>query len=113
MRYLIFTIFLISSNIFAMELVVDGTSNSVNCLNIEKKPMHFNHSRSKNFPKSASKNHNINCFESSKNIVKNPNVISPSKKVSMGAAVILNPVAAAYWLIDKAVKTGVDKTVNR
>jgi len=113
MKYLIFTIFLISTNIFALELVIDESGNSTNCLNIQKKSMHLSYSRSKNLPKSDSKNHDINCFESSKNIVKNPSVISPSKKVSMGAAVILNPVAAAYWLLDKAVRTGVDKTVNK
>lgn len=97
-----------------MELVVDASDNGVNCLNIQKNSMHLNHSRSKNFPKSVSKNQNINCFENSKkNIVKKPSDISPSKKVSVGAAVILNPVVAAYWLIDKAVRTGVDKTVNR
>ena len=38
---------------------------------------------------------------------------TPAEKVSTGAAILLNPVGAAFWLIDKVVSTGVDKTINK
>jgi 2-keto-4-pentenoate hydratase len=31
----------------------------------------------------------------------------------MGAAVLLNPLAAAYWFIDKMIRNGVEETVNK
>jgi 2-keto-4-pentenoate hydratase len=31
----------------------------------------------------------------------------------MGAALLFNPLAAAYWFVDKMVRNGVDKTINK
>ena len=55
----------------------------------------------------------FNCLNDSKNVVKAPKISSPSQKVTMGAAVLLNPLAAAYWVVDKMVRDGVDKTINK
>ena len=48
-----------------------------------------------------------------KEIVKARKTSTPSEKVTTGAAIILNPIGAAFWLIDKVVSTGVDKTINK
>ena len=55
----------------------------------------------------------FNCLNDSKNVAKAPKISSPSQKVTMGAAVLLNPLAAAYWFVDKMVRNGVDKTINK
>ena len=55
----------------------------------------------------------FSCLNDSKNVAKVPKISSPSQKVTMGAAVLLNPLAAAYWFVDKMVRNGVDKTINK
>ena len=68
---------------------------------------------SKNFPKKSSKIDCYNYLDKPKEIVKARKTSTPSEKVTTGAAIILNPIGAAFWLIDKVVSTGVDKTINK
>ena len=87
---------------------VDG----INCFKSVKK-QHLSPSRSKNFPKKSSKIDCYNYLDKPKEIVKARKTSTPSEKVTTGAAIILNPIGAAFWLIDKVVSTGVDKTINK
>ena len=114
MRYLIIFIvfFLTSLNAIALEQRANDSSVQIDCLKSSKKH-HLGRARSKNFPQSRVKDNYYNCLEQSKKIVKVKETSTPSSKVNTGAAVLLNPVGAAYWLLDKIVNTGVDKTINK
>ena len=105
MRYLILAFLLTSFSVFALETEFENNSSSINCLDTSKKQ--------------HSKDNYYNCLDVAKKIkvskkvkkVKSAN--TPAGKVTMGAAIIINPIAAAYWLIDAAINSGVDKTVNK
>tara|TARA_Y100000590_G_C15552164_1_gene951347 strand:- start:696 stop:1025 length:330 start_codon:yes stop_codon:yes gene_type:complete len=108
MRLIIITLLFAASSAFAFDTNSRVSEDSLLCFETSKKS-NLIHSRKKNL--STSKY--INCLDKSKKIAKEKKVTTPDKKVNLGAAVILNPVGAAYWLINKAINTGVDKTINR
>mgnify|MGYP001160894529 FL=1 len=108
MRLIIITVLFAASSAFAFDTNSRVSEDSFLCFETSKKS-NLIHSRKKNL--STSKY--INCLDKSKKIAKEKKVTTPDKKVNLGAAVILNPVGAAYWLINKAINTGVDKTINR
>jgi len=112
MKYTIIGLLFVSLSAFAFEPAPNDNSVQVNCLKSTKK-QHLPYARSKNFPQSKSNVNYYNCLDKSKKLVKAPKTTTPSEKVRTGAAVLLNPVGAAVWLIDKAVSIGVDKTVNK
>jgi len=101
MKYLTLAFLLTSFSVFAFESEFENNSVPLSCFDSDSNQQ-------------SKANHNYyNCLDVSKKIKKKENVKNPSKKVNMGAAIILNPVGAAYWLINKAINTGVDKTVNK
>ncbi len=112
MKYLTLVFLLTSFSIFAFEPEFGNNSVSMNCFESGNN-QHLSYSRKKNFPQPKINYNNYNCLDVSKKIKKKENVKDPSKKVGMGAAIILNPVGAAYWLINKAINAGVDKTINK
>ena len=93
---------------FAIESNSKLESTSINCFESVGK-QNLSHSRKRNFPTS----NYVNCLDKSKKISKEKKVTTPDKQVNIGAAVLLNPVGAAYWLINKAINTGVDKVINK
>ena len=112
MKFLLLTLFFISFSAFSLEQNDKENKLPLVCLNsnISKEVV-----TKKNNDLSQSRNINsyIKCLNGSKNVVKAPKISSPSQKVTMGAAVLLNPLAAAYWVVDKMVRDGVDKTINK
>ena len=108
MRLIIITLLFAASSAFAFDTNSSRSEGYLICSESSKKS-NLIHNRKKNL--STSKY--INCLDKSKKIAKEKKVTTPDKKVNLGAAVILNPVGAAYWLINKAINTGVDKTINR
>ena len=109
----IITVLLITSfGAFAIEPSQNNSTVNINCFESNKK-QNLSPARSKNFPLSRSSQNYYSCLDKSKKIVKAPKTSTPSSKVITGAAVLLNPVGAAFWLLDKVVSTGVDKTVNK
>ena len=112
MKYLLLTLFFISFSAFSLEqndienkLPLACSSSNVSKEVVAKKNIDLSQSRITN--------NYFNCLNDSKNIAKSPKISSPSQKVTMGAAVLLNPLAAAYWFVDKMVRNGVDKTINK
>lgn len=112
MKYTVIGLLFVSLSAFAIEPAPSDNSVQVNCLKSNKK-QYLSYARSKNFPQSRSNSNYFNCLDKSKKLVKAPKTTTPSEKVRTGAAVLLNPVGAAVWLLDKAVSIGVDKTVNK
>ncbi len=112
MKYLFLALLLTSFKVLAIDVQSSNQSNSINCFKSSNK-QHLSPSRSKNFPKTRGNSNCYNYLEQSKEIVKAPETSTPAEKVSTGAAILLNPVGAAFWLIDKVVSTGVDKTINK
>ena len=112
MRYLILVFLLTSFSTFALDTQSSNKVDGINCFKSAKK-QHLSPSRSKNFPKKSSKVDCFNYLDKPKEIVKARKTSTPSAKVATGAAIILNPIGAAFWLIDKVVSTGVDKTINK
>ena len=112
MKYLFIGIIFTSSSIFALDKNIVSQPDPVDCLQATKQ-QHLSPSASKNFPRVGLPNNYHNCINSSNKIVKAPDEVTPSKTVNMGAAIILNPIGAAYWFIDKAVRSGVNKTINK
>ena len=108
MRILIITLLFVTSSAFAFDINSRQTEETSSCFDTSKKS-NLIHARKKNLTTSKY----INCLDRSKKIAKEKKVTTPDKKVNLGAAVILNPVGAAYWLINKVINTGVDKTINR
>ena len=108
MRYLLLSLLIMSFSTFAIESNSKLESTSVNCFESVGK-QNLSHSRKRNFPTS----NYVNCLDKSKNIAKEKKVTTPDRQVNIGAAVLLNPVGAAYWLINKAINTGVDKVINK
>ena len=108
MRYLLLSLLIMSFSTFAIESNTKLESTSINCFESVGK-QNLSHSRKRNFPTS----NYVNCLDKSKKISKEKKVTTPDKQVNIGAAVLLNPVGAAYWLINKAINTGVDKTINK
>ena len=97
-----------SFSTFALESNSKEESTSVNCFESVGK-QNLSHSRKRNFPTS----NYVNCLDKSKKISKEKKVTTPDKQVNIGAAVLLNPVGAAYWIINKAINTGVEKVINK
>ena len=113
MKYILLLVTLIFSlSAFAFDSSHGSNNVNINCLKSVKK-VHLSQSRSKNFPQSRTNANYYNCLDISKKVVKAPKETTPSEKVRTGAAVLLNPVGAAFWLIDKVVSIGVDKTINK
>ncbi len=113
MRYTVIGLLFVSLNAFAIEPAPSNANAEVNCFKSSKK-QYLPLSRTKNFPPSTRSNENyFNCLDKSKKLVKSPKTTTPAEKVGTGAAILLNPVGAAVWLIDKAISVGVDKTVNK
>jgi|TARA_B100001063_G_C16706820_1_gene525727 hypothetical protein len=112
MKYIITILLITSFGAFAIEPSSNNSTVNINCFESNKK-QHLSPARSKNFPQSRSSQNYYSCLDKSKKIVKVPKTSTPSSKVRTGAAVLLNPVGAAFWLLDKVVSTGVDKTVNK
>ena len=112
MRYIIIPFLVASFSALAIEPSTNDASAHIDCFKSSKK-QHLSYARSKNFPKSKTNENYYNCLDKSKKLVKAPKTSTPSEKVRTGAAVLLNPIGAAFWLIDKVVSTGVDKTVNK
>ena len=108
MRIFIITLFFATSSAFAFDINSRQIEDDSSCFNTSKKS-NLTHARKKNLTTSKY----INCLDRSKKITKEKKVTTPDKKVNLGAAVILNPVGAAYWLINKVINTGVEKTINR
>ena len=112
MKYLLLTLFFISFSAFSLEqndienkLPLACSNSNVSKEVVAKKNIDLSQSRITN--------NYFNCLNDSKNVTKAPKISSPSQKVTMGAAVLLNPLAAAYWFVDKMVRDGVDKTINK
>ena len=112
MKYLLLTLFFISFSAFSLE------QNDIE----NKLPLVCSHSnlskevvtkKNNDLSQNRITNSYFNCLNDSKNVAKAPKISSPSQKVTMGAAVLLNPLAAAYWFVDKMVRNGVDKTINK
>ena len=112
MRYIILTTLIFSSSAFSFDSAYGDKNAHIDCFKTSKK-VHLSQSRSKNFPQSRTNANYYNCLDISKKVVKAPKETTPSEKVRTGAAVLLNPVGAAFWLIDKVVSIGVDKTINK
>ena len=112
MRYLILAVLLTSFSASAIDTKSSNKIDGINCFKSVKK-QHLSPSRSKNFPKKTSKMDCYKYLDKPKEIVKARKTSTPSEKVTTGAAIILNPIGAALWLIDKVVSTGVDKTINK
>ena len=112
MRYLILALLLTSYSASAIDTKSSNKIDGINCFKSVKK-QHLSPSRSKNFPKKTSKMDCYKYLDKPKEIVKARKTSTPSEKVTTGAAIILNPIGAALWLIDKVVSTGVDKTINK
>ena len=112
MKYLLFTLFFISFSAFSLEQNDIENKLPLVCSNsnIAKEVVS---KKNNDLSQSRITNSYINCLNRSKNVVKVPKISSPSQKVTMGAAVFLNPLAAAYWFVDKMVRVGVDKTINK
>ena len=108
MRYLLLALLIMSFSSFAIESNSKLESTSINCFESVGK-QNLSHSRKRNFPTS----NYVNCLDKSKKISKEKKVTTPDKQVNIGAAVLLNPVGAAYWIINKAINTGVDKVINK
>ena len=119
MKYTVIGLLFFSLNAFAIEPAPSNANVEANCFKSSKnfkssKKQYLPSSRSKNFPPSTRSNENyFNCLDKSKKLVKSPKTVTPAEKVGTGAAILLNPVGAAVWLIDKAISVGVDKTVNK
>tara|TARA_X000000368_G_C22994276_1_gene695852 strand:- start:1105 stop:1443 length:339 start_codon:yes stop_codon:yes gene_type:complete len=112
MKYIILVTLIFSSSAFAFDSAHGSKNAHIDCLKSAKK-VHLSQARSKNFPQSRVNENYYNCLDISKKVVKAPKESSPSEKVRTGAAVLLSPVGAAFWLIDKVVSIGVDKTINK
>lgn len=112
MKYLFLGIIFTSSSIFALDKNIVSQSDPVDCLQVTKQ-QHLSPETRKNFPRVGLPNDHYNCINSTNKIAKAPDEVTPSKTVNMGAAIILNPIGAAYWFIDKAVRSGVNKTINK
>lgn len=112
MRYIILITLIFSSSAFSFDSAYGDKNVHIDCFKTSKK-VHLSQARSKNFPQSRSQENYYNCLDISKKVVKTKNEPTPSDKVKTGAAVLLNPIGAAFWLIDKAVSIGVDKTINK
>ena len=112
MKFLLLTLFCISFSAFSLDQNDKENKLPLVCLNsnILKEVVG---KKNNDLSQSRITNSYINCLDSSKNVVKSPKISSPSQKVTMGAAVLLNPLAAAYWFVDKMVRDGVDKTINK
>lgn len=110
MRYLI--ILFIASSVFAFDETLPEISDN-SCFNSSKNHQYLSEARSKNFPKGKIDESLHNCFDQSVRIVKTQDATTPSQKIHTGASILLNPVGAAYWLLDKIVRDGVEKTVNK
>ena len=112
MKYLFLILFFISFSAFSLEQNVIENKLPLVCSNsnVSKEIV----AKKKNdLSQNRITNSYYNCLNDAKNVVKAPNITSPSQKVSMGAAVLLNPLAAAYWFIDKMIRNGVEETVNK
>ena len=112
MRYILLTLLFTSFSAFSSEQNDTEKKLSLDCSNssvIQQVSVNKNIDLSQN----RITNSYYNCLNDAKNVVKAPNITSPSQKVSMGAAVLLNPLAAAYWFIDKMIRNGVEETVNK
>jgi hypothetical protein len=112
MKYLILGVIFISSSIFALDTEIESQTDPVDCLQLNKH-QHLSPAESKNLPRIGIPNTYYNCIDSSNRVVKAPDDVTPSKTVNMGAAIILNPIGAAFWFIDKALRSGVNKTINQ
>mgnify|MGYP001321925930 CR=1 FL=1 len=112
MKYTVIGLLFVSLNAFAIEPAPSNVHAEINCFKSSKK-QYLPYARSKNFPQSRSNENYFNCLDKSKKLVKSPKTTTPADKVGTGAAILLNPVGAAVWLIDKAISVGVDKTVNK
>ena len=112
MKYLILGVIFISSSIFALDAEIESQTDPVDCLQLSKH-QHLSPAESKNLPRIGIPNTYYNCIDSSNKIVKAPDDVTPSKTVNMGAAIILNPIGAAFWFLDKALRSGVNKTINQ
>mgnify|MGYP001306142879 FL=1 len=112
MKYLLLSLLLTSFSVFAIDAQSNNKFNSINCFKASNK-QHLSPSRSKNFPRTRANSNCYNYLDQPKEIVKSPKTSTPAEKVSTGAAILLNPIGAAFWLIDKVVSTGVDKTINK
>ena len=108
MRFLLLSLLIMSFSTFAIESNSKLESTSINCFESVGK-QNLSHSRKRNFPTS----NYVNCLDKSKKIAKEKKVTTPDRQVNIGAAVLLNPVGAAYWLINKAINTGVEKVINK
>ena len=112
MKYLFLTLFFISFSAFSLEQNVIEIKLPLVCSNsnvLKEVVAKKNNDLSQN----RITNSYFSCLNDSKNVAKVPKISSPSQKVTMGAAVLLNPLAAAYWFVDKMVRNGVDKTINK
>ncbi len=112
MKYLILGVIFISSSIFALDTEIESQTDPVDCLQLNKH-QHLSPAESKNLPRIGIPNTYYNCIDSSNRVVKAPDDVTPSKTVNMGAAIILNPIGAAFWFLDKALRSGVNKTINQ
>ena len=112
MKYILLTLLFTSFSVFSLEQNNAGETLFLGCSNsnvIQQTSVNKNIDLSQN----RITNSYYNCLNDAKNVVKAPNITSPSQKVSMGATVLLNPLFAAYWFVDKMVRNGVDKTINK
>lgn len=112
MKYLILGVIFISSSIFALDTEIESQTDPVDCLQLNKH-QHLSPAESKNLPRIGIPNTYYNCIDSANKVVKAPDDVTPSKTVNMGAAIILNPIGAAFWFLDKALRSGVNKTINQ
>lgn len=112
MKYILLTLFFISFSAFSLDQNVIENKLPLVCSNsnISKQ---VGDTQNSDLSQNRITNNYFNCLNDSKNIAKAPKISSPSQKVTMGAAVLLNPLAAAYWFVDKMVRNGVDKTINK
>ena len=112
MKYLLLTLLFASFSVFSLEQNDIENKLPLICSNSNISQQVFAKQNS-DLSQNRITNSYISCLNDSKNVVKAPNITSPSQKVSMGATVLLNPLVAAYWFVDKMVRNGVDKTINK
>ena len=112
MKYILLTLLFTSFSAFSLDQHDAKKKLSLDCSNsniIQQASV----SKKIDLSQNRITNSYYNCLNDGKNAVKAPNITSPSQKVTMGAAVLLNPIAAAYWFVDRMIRSGVEKTVNK
>jgi len=113
MKYLLLTLLFASFSAISLELNDIENKLPLVCSSSNISQQVIAKKKKSNLSQNRITNSYFNCLNDSKNVVKAPKISSPAQKVTMGAAVLLNPLAAAYWFVDKMVRNGVDKTINK